>query len=459
MSSDTACRTASDAVMIAARGLGKCYRIYKRPEDRLKQMLWLGRRDFHTDYWALRGVDLEIRRGETVAIVGRNGAGKSTLLQAICGTLEPTTGSLDVNGRVAALLELGAGFNPEFTGAENVRLSAAILGLDGAAIEARFPAIAAFAGIGDFMDQPVKLYSSGMYARLAFAVAAHVDADILIVDEILAVGDAAFTQKCMRFIERFKRTGTLLFVSHDISTVTALCDRALWLDRGTTRMTGPAKEVAHAYIASLYGEADDSAGFRIGGTRKTMQDAALKVVDKRQGDLAGSSARNAIDLFDFDPEGPWFGQRGASITAVRLLDAAGRPLPSLLGGEEVVMEVTATAGSALHRPIIGFFVKDPKGQFLFGDNTFLTYRQGPPVAGPGQQVVARFHFQMPYLPTGDYAICAAIADGTQTDHVQHHWLDDALFFRVTSSHVAKGLVGIPMIDISLDVQDAAEAAA
>ncbi len=205
----------SSEVVIYAKDLGKVYQIYRKPIDRLKQMLFRGRRKFYDEYWALRGVDLEIRRGETIGIVGRNGSGKSTLLQMICGTLAPSQGELAVSGRIAALLELGAGFNPEFTGRENVFLAASVLGLTEQQIVGRFESIAEFAGIGDFIDQPVKIYSSGMYARLAFAVAAHVDADILIIDEILAVGDVAFTQKCMRFIRAFQERGTIFFVSHD----------------------------------------------------------------------------------------------------------------------------------------------------------------------------------------------------------------------------------------------------
>ena len=198
-------------------------------------MLLRGRKRYYEEYWALQNVDLEVHRGETLGLIGRNGSGKSTLLQLICGTLSPSLGEVTTHGRVAAMLELGAGFNPEFTGRENVHLAASVLGLSHDEIQDRFEAIAAFAGIGDFMEQPVKIYSSGMYARLAFAVAAHVDADILIVDEILAVGDAAFAQKCMRFIRGFKQNGTLLLASHDVGAVLNLCDRALWLDRGSVR--------------------------------------------------------------------------------------------------------------------------------------------------------------------------------------------------------------------------------
>ena len=312
---------------IRIENAGKCYQIYRRPEDRLKQALSLGRGRFYTEYWAFRGVTFEVRRGESIAIIGRNGAGKSSLLQAVAGTSWTTEGSVSTRGRVVALLELGTGFNPEFTGRENVYLSGSILGLTDKQIDARVEAIEHFADIGDFMDQPVKLYSSGMYARLAFGVATHVDADILIVDEILAVGDAAFTQKCMRFIHTFRERGTLLFVFHDAGAVNRLCDRAVWLDGGRTRMIGPAKDVSHAYLAALYGQ-ELGSSFQIGGAR-AADGEGRPISDPRQADL-----RNDVAVFDFNPEGPWFGQRGATLRRARLLSTSGQELSAFAGGEE-----------------------------------------------------------------------------------------------------------------------------
>jgi len=233
---------------IEVSNLGKSYQMYERPSDRLKQMLMRGRKQYFKEFWALKGVSFQIKKGETVGIIGRNGSGKSTLLQMICGTLNPTEGEVKVNGRVAALLELGAGFNPEFTGVENVYMAASLYGLSKEEIDQRFDAIASFADIGDHIYHPVKSYSSGMYVRLAFAVIAHVDADILVVDEALAVGDAVFTEKCMRFIRKFKENGTLLFVSHDMGSVLNLCERAVWLHLGEARMAGAAKEISEAYF-------------------------------------------------------------------------------------------------------------------------------------------------------------------------------------------------------------------
>ena len=228
----------SSEIAIKVENLSKCYQIYDKPRDRLLQMLFRGHRTFYREFWALRDVSFEIKRGETVGIIGRNGSGKSTLLQLICGTLNPTGGSIHTRGRIAALLELGSGFNPEFTGRENVYMNASILGLTHEEIDARFDAIAAFADIGDFIEQPVKTYSSGMYVRLAFAVIAHVDADILVIDEALSVGDAFFTQKCMRFLRRFMENGTVLFVSHDTGAVINLCQSGIWLEKGSVKHKG-----------------------------------------------------------------------------------------------------------------------------------------------------------------------------------------------------------------------------
>ena len=253
-------------VAIRVNNLSKCYHIYDRPEDRLKQLVvpefrsLIGSNagNYFREFWALNDVSFEVGRGETVGIIGRNGSGKSTLLQMICGTLEPTTGSVETNGRVAALLELGAGFNPEFTGRENVFMNATVLGLTENEIQSRFEDIAAFADIGDFIEQPVKHYSSGMYARLAFAVAINVDPSILIVDEALAVGDEPFQRKCFARIEEIKRNGgTILFVSHSSSAIISLCDRAILLHGGRRLYTGLPK-IAIGWYQKLMNSAENN---------------------------------------------------------------------------------------------------------------------------------------------------------------------------------------------------------
>lgn len=244
--------SASTDVAISVKNLGKCYQLYTQPHDRLKQFLWRGRRQYYREFWALHDVSFEVGKGEVLGVIGRNGAGKSTLLQLLCGTLTPTVGKVAVHGRVAALLELGAGFNPEFSGRENVFMSATIMGLSQKEITARFEEIVDFSGIRDFIDQPVKTYSSGMYVRLAFSVATSVDPDILVVDEALSVGDGAFARKSFDRIMELKARGTtILFCSHSIYQLEALCQRALWLDNGRVRLLDEAAIVCPAYTQFL----------------------------------------------------------------------------------------------------------------------------------------------------------------------------------------------------------------
>jgi lipopolysaccharide transport system ATP-binding protein len=242
-------------IAVQANGLSKSYQIYDKPRDRLWQMLLRGRKSFYREFWALKDVSLELRKGETVGIIGRNGSGKSTLLQLICGTLRATSGSIQSNGRIAALLELGSGFNPDFTGRENVYMNGAVLGLSRAEIASRFTEITDFAGIGEFIDQPTKTYSSGMLVRLAFSVAVCVEPDILIVDEALAVGDASFQFKCLNRLEALTQKGTtLLFVSHDMSMVKRFCSRALYLRDGQVRASGSPEEMAELYLLDMRDE-------------------------------------------------------------------------------------------------------------------------------------------------------------------------------------------------------------
>ncbi|MGY4598065.1 ABC-type polysaccharide/polyol phosphate transport system ATPase subunit [Bradyrhizobium sp. GM22.5] len=260
----------SSKPIISLRGVGKCYNLYDKPSDRLRQMVTNRlpahrAKQFYREHWALRGVSLDITHGETVGIIGQNGSGKSTLLQLICGTLAPTEGEVRVEGRIAPLLQLGAGFNPEFTGRENVAVNAAILGLSADEIDARFDDIVAFADIGEMLERPVKLYSSGMYARLAFAVAINVDPEILIVDEALAVGDEGFQVKCYGRIRQIRDSGaTVLFVSHTRSTIVELCDRAILLDSGHKLLDSEPKPVMAAYQKLLFAPATDKAAIRAG---------------------------------------------------------------------------------------------------------------------------------------------------------------------------------------------------
>ena len=448
-------QAAADAAVIQVSGVSKSFRMYERPVQRLWQAL-LGREHGHREFHALRGVSFEIGRGETVAIIGRNGSGKSTLLQIIAGTLNPTGGSCQVHGKVAALLELGSGFNPEFTGRENVYLNGTILGLSRAQVEQRMPRILDFADIGEFIDQPVRSYSSGMAVRLAFAVIAHVDADILIVDEALSVGDAFFAQKCMRFLREFQKRGTLLFVSHDAAAVTNLCSRAIWLEEGVVRMQGQAGAVVEAYMAQQHARGRaDAAGEVVhvdqaAASRPARRDAAAEA-DFRQELLRSLGATNRIAVFEFDPDGAGtqFGAGGASIFDVALLDEAGKPARLLAGGEMVTLRLRARANRDLESVILGFYIKDRLGQRLFGDNTHLVFHGAEASVPQGHTVAADFRFRMPILPSGSYMVDAAIASGSQGDHTQQHWVHDALEFRAVDETMRHGLVGIPMASIEV----------
>ena len=443
-------------VAIKVENLSKCYHIYAKPRDRLLQMLVRSRKQYFRKFWALNDVSFELNRGGAFGIIGRNGSGKSTLLQVVCGTLAPTTGTISTDGRIAALLELGSGFNTEFTGRENVYVNAAVLGLTMDQVDERFDKIAAFADIGDFMEQPVKTYSSGMYMRLAFAVAAHVDADILVIDEALAVGDALFTQKCMRFLRDFKTQGTLLFVSHDAGAITGLCDRALWLHNGAAMGLGPAKEVSEQYLAFLSEEKlpglKKSQSPRKSSSSGAMSHSAVK--HRESGKPADASQpRDDMQIFQFRPGvSGEFGLMGAKIREVTLSNAEGTVLAYVHGGEEVVLRIEIDILTDIDRPIVGFMFKDRLGQGLFGDNSYLRYSLEPVPTKAGSVLAGEFRFVMPTLPVGDYSIAAAVASGTQDQHVQHHWVHDALVIKSLSSSVSTGLVGIPMKDISLSVE-------
>lgn len=450
----------SDEFAIKVDNLGKCYHIYDKPNDRLKQFILprlqrlIGQKpkQYFRQFWALRDVSFEIKKGETVGIIGRNGSGKSTLLQLICGTLTPTRGSVQTNGRVAALLELGSGFNPEFTGRENVYMNAAVLGLSKQEIDNRFDDIVAFADIGEFIEQPVKTYSSGMMVRLAFAVIAHVDADILVVDEALAVGDAVFTQKCMRFIRKFQENGTLLFVSHDTAAVQNLCKSGVWLKHGKVEEVGSAKSVSEAYLQftlqEIYGEE---------AKLTSMKPTALRNEATSEGSTLNKNTTLAIDYEavasvndNIDLAKGWKTGK-AEIVSVCLKHITSGQEATFKGGDRVRMTVSAKAHELLQNPILGFLVRDRLGQDLFGENTLPYTDIIPTPIEAGAVFKGVFEFKLPMLPNGQYAVMASVADGDLYNNVQHHWMHDALVINVSSSKVRYGLVGIEFDRVKLEI--------
>jgi lipopolysaccharide transport system ATP-binding protein len=413
---------------VQANNLGKCYHIYERPLDRLKQSVWRGRRKFYREFWALRNVGLEVKRGETVGVIGSNGSGKSTLLQLICGILRPNEGALGVNGRIASLLELGAGFNPEFTGRENVYMTAAIMGLTKSETDRRYQEIVDFAGIGNFISQPVKTYSSGMFVRLAFAAAANVSPDILVIDEVLAVGDVRFQQRCMRKIRAFCRSGTVILVSHDMSAITDLCDRVLWIERGTIRMDGTPKFVVEKYLEYMY-EGDSLTEALVPDTQALSSEG-----QDHRGFLVGDVIRQ-------------FGDRRVIIESVRLL-SHGCTNSIVHAGERCDISVGLHAHEDVARPIVGYVVKDRLGREILGDNTALMRSPLAPLSrGKRYQITFRLP-SWPNLTGGDYSLSVAVADGTFEDHVQCHWLHDAVVFQSIPLRRTSALFSIPDTTVS-----------
>ncbi|MGF6093829.1 ABC transporter ATP-binding protein [Pseudomonas sp. 18175] len=443
-------------VSIKVVNLGKRFEIYAQPQDRLKQMIYprlqralgLHQKRYYSDFWALIDINLDIEKGETIGIIGLNGSGKSTLLKLICGTLSPTQGLIETHGKIVALLELGTGFNPEFTGKENIYFNGAILGLSKEQIDEKYDAIVEFADIGDFMDQPVQRYSSGMYVRLAFAVIANVDADILVIDEALAVGDALFAQKCMRFLHKFKKTGTVFFVSHDSSAVVNLCDRAVWLEKGRIQAIGSAKTVCEQYLARRY----HSTLVDKRPPHPLAEQGLEQLLDKRDMRTAfinHSNVRNDIQVFEFSSATTTFGNEGAVISHACIEDLQGQQLSWLVGGEMARVVVEATVWVPSQNLIVGFNLKDRLGQVLIGQNTFIDTCLAPVTASPGNCVRAVFTFRFPLLKVGTYTVDVAIADGSPDDATQLQWINDAFVIESRSSSIMSGLIGIPFDDIEL----------
>ena len=438
-------RPAPQPEVIAVRDVHKHYTLYRTPSQRLLHMLWP--RLKYPRFDALKGVSFHVRRGETVGIIGQNGAGKSTLLQVITGTIPPSSGAVQVHGRVAALLELGAGFEPDFTGRENIRLNGTILGLTAKELDDRMDAIIDFAELREFIDRPVRTYSSGMFMRLAFSVAAHVDAEVLIIDEALSVGDARFTQKCMRFLKDFRARGSILFVSHDLGAVTGLCDRAVWLDRGMVRGEGPAIEVCERYVASMF--ENPSADMLPGA--QGPSDIAVPAGDRVVlYDTAAKPRGGVTSCAPFNPAASGFGVGGAAITDAGLVDpASGVKLDRVEEGREVDLRIEVRADAAVERPIFGFYIKDRLGQLLLGDNTYRADLPQVPIAA-GESMAARFRFRWPALAHGPYTLTVALADGTMEHHVHRQWMHDAVVFEVLSSSATLTLVGLPITFVAVE---------
>ncbi|HEX3876396.1 MAG TPA: ABC transporter ATP-binding protein [Bryobacteraceae bacterium] len=398
--------------------VSKSYSIYDAPSGRLQELLTLNRVQRHRDFWALRDISFEVKRGETFCVVGENGSGKSTLLQIVAGILQPSSGRAAINGRVSALLELGAGFNPEFSGRDNVYLNASILGFNKRQIDSRYRDIENFAEIGEFINQPVKTYSSGMAVRLAFAVAIHVDPEVLLVDEALAVGDIYFRQRCMRKVHELRGRGvTVLFVSHATADVKALGDRVMWLDHGRVVEVGQPDGVISRYLAAM--SAKDSSYRRhevethIGGASRAPLRAPEVVetipnIDGRHGDGR------------------------AKIIGIAVLDENGFPLHMLEPSSRILVRISVRAEASLRMPNVGFMLRNQLGIDFAGVNSAREGYEIEPLQA-GDVITVDFYLDLPELYPASFSFSPAVADGPLDAYSMCDWIDNAVTLQMSRS--------------------------
>ena len=391
--------------MVLVQNVSKLYRLYKRPADRIREILPFSPNQLHTDFWALRDISFKLERGEILGLVGPNGCGKSTLLQIVCGILPPTSGRVVTQGRIAALLELGAGFNPEFTGRENVFLNGEIMGLSRGEIDRVFSSIESFADIGEFIHRPVKEYSSGMYVRLAFSTAIHVEPDILIVDEALAVGDAVFANRCVRKFEELKqRKVTVLFVSHDLGLVKQLSDRAILLLGGRIEAEGDPKDVINRYIGL--------------------------VLEKQKSDVGRDGSRDIQGSFRH-------GDGTSEILVIELTNARGESVRAFGSGDRVTVRVRSRFHRAISDPMVGILIRTRIGMDVYGTNTRLEQIELGRFDA-GEELDIQFSFDC-WLASQEYTLTVATqsADGSS-----HDWVDDAIAFEIVDAKKIAGVANL-----------------
>jgi len=405
---------------LRVEAVSKQYRIYDHPADRLKETVTRGRWKAHREFWALKDISFEVEAGTTTGIVGPNGSGKSTLLQIITGTLEPTHGHVSLEGRIAALLELGAGFNNEFTGIENIFMNASLMGLSRVDTERLIPEIASFAEIGDFIYQPLKTYSSGMYVRLAFATAIATSPQILIVDEALAVGDAVFQHRCMRRIKKMQESGTtILFVSHDPAAIRALCNRAILLNNGQMLADGTPSDVLNRYQKIIM-------------ARQRAYEANLNPAEE-------VATANELGKLESTPLSYVYrhGDRSAEVLQVQLLDSALRPTELVETGEPLRVRVVYVAHEDLDDVVCGFLIRNRHGIHIYGTNTELQEVPFEPVKR-GELIEVTFEFNC-WLAPDLLSLCVAVHSSAG---VSFDWLDGCLFFRVMSARLIEGVANL-----------------
>lgn len=448
-------------IAISVNNLSKKYQLYETPKHRLKEAMHPFKKKYHREFWAVRDVSFEARHGETVGIIGCNGSGKSTLLQMICGTLTPTHGNINVNGRVSALLELGAGFNREFTGRENVYMNGAIFGLLRAEMEERYQDIVDFAGIGDFIDQPVKTYSSGMYVRLAFAVAINVDPEILIVDEALAVGDAKFQRKCYAKLEEFRKGGkTILFVTHAMGTIVSLCNKAILLDKGKVVQEGEPKPITNLYYKMLFGDEAGTQGTKSNKVTKAVKktqpvkeaeskketpaktspkttkkgkDLKVKVgkdeLEEREKLKELALKRLSITYNEGDSTEARYGNGKADIIDFGIFDKHGKRTNIVETGEKyTIFHRTLLYEDFYDNTQLNFQICDKKGTSLYMTGTLYQKVELPPQK-KGDVLETRFDVTI-WLAPGDYFLTTGTAS---KDGVRYDVRRDAFYFKVAEN--------------------------
>lgn len=453
--------------VLLVENVSKRYEIYERPQDRLRQFFiprlqrvlpssWRRQRPFYSEFWALRDFSVRLRRGDALGILGKNGAGKSTLLQIVAGTLAPTFGSVGVSGKIAALLELGSGFSPDFTGRENIRLNAALLGLSAAEIDYRFPAIAQFADIGEFMEQPVKTYSSGMLMRLAFAVQTAVEPELLIVDEALAVGDARFQKKCFTRLSQLREQGTtILFVTHDTSTILLFCTRAIILEHGRIHAEGDPHRIAREYHKLLFGTADEQQRSR--NAIEPVRRPTEGVTPDQSRGLSRPATTGADPMAEDAGREVRYGSGEAEITEVGLRDPDDQPTRIIETNTNCEAYFRATFLVSMSKPVsYGFIISNVRGIEVYGTKSALYFKSIPP--NPLRtSYECRLRFNVRLVP-GRYFLTAALAH--DDDRSKDQFLDyrfDALEFEVigpirtfTSSLTDLGaeLTHVPLVEFA-----------
>ncbi|NLU19001.1 MAG: ABC transporter ATP-binding protein [Serratia liquefaciens] len=440
----------SDNVVISIQDIKKCFYVYNNPHDRLKQFILPKVRnafgfdsaDYYKEFWALKGISFEVNKGETVGLIGKNGSGKSTLLQIICGTLTATSGSIETKGRIAALLELGSGFNPEFTGLENIYLNAAILGLSKEETDRKFDAIAAFADIGEFINQPVKTYSSGMVVRLAFAVQAQVEPDILIVDEALAVGDAKFQAKWFERLRQLKNNGTsILLVTHSGEQIVTHCDRAILLNSGEKLYQGVPKVAVNKYMDILFGKTQTEPQIECSSTRLVKSD---DVRDKATDETLNLEADCFSEKNNYNKNEYRWGDKAAAWLDYELYSGERLNPATVYAEEKVRIRSSIYFARDVHNPIIGFAIKTKEGQTIYNTNSHLLNNEDIAQHGlAGTCSIVEFEF-LNKLGAGDYFISLGIASMQNNEVVPHDRRYDVIHFLVPTVESFSGIIDLEL---------------